>query len=143
MDRRSEVALALSIALAVAFVFALLRRAHLSSARIAFFLIGTAALAAPGLWAVWIDRGDAPLHADANAKRVATLVDQMDAFASARNDCLVEVHNDCEACQPLVRFVLPVRAACAHPRGRIEIRPDALATGCTVRGDTLECGSTL
>jgi hypothetical protein len=103
-------------------------------------LLAAAAIAAPGLRAVWVDRADAPMHAAATAKQVATLVDEMDAFASARNECLEEVRNDCEECQPLVRFVLPVHAACTHPRGRIELRRGALETGCTVHGDTLECG---
>jgi hypothetical protein len=105
-------------------------------------LLGAAILVAtPGLRAVWLERGDAPLHADASAKKVTALVDQIDAFASARNDCLAEVHNDCEACQPLMRFALPQRTTCAHPRGRIDLRSDALSSGCAVHGDTLECGN--
>jgi hypothetical protein len=140
-DHRSEASLALSVSLAFAFAVALVHRRGLSRTRIAVLLLAAAAIAAPGLRAVWMDRADAPLRADASAKEVSTLVDQMDAFASARDECLEDVHNDCEECQPLVRFVLPVHAACAHRRGRIELRRDALTTGCTVRGDTLECGS--
>jgi hypothetical protein len=141
VNRKSGVALGLSVTLAVAFAYALVHRRGLSPRRIAVLLLAAAAIAAPGLRAVWIDRADAPLNAAVTAKRVATLVDEMDAFAAARNECLQEVHNDCEACQPLVRFVLPTHAACAHPRGRIDLRPNALDTGCTVRGDTLQCGS--
>jgi hypothetical protein len=141
MTRRSEIALGLSASLAVVFAYAIVQRRGLSPGRIAMLLVAAAAIAAPGLRAVWLDRADAPLHASATAKQVATLVDEMDAFASARDDCLQEVHNDCEECQPLVRFVLPTHAVCAHPHGRIDLRRNALATGCTVRGDTLECGS--
>ena len=143
LTRRSEVALGLSVSLALAFAYALIHRRGLSPRRIGILLLAAAAIAAPGLRAVWIDRADAPLNAAVTAKSVATLVDEMDAFAAARNECLQEVHNDCEACQPLVRFVIPTHAACAHPRGRIDLRPNALATGCIVRGDTLQCGSTL
>jgi hypothetical protein len=104
-------------------------------------LLAATAIAAPGLRSVWMDRGDAPLHARETSRQVMALVDQMDSFASERNECLQEVRNDCEECQPIVRFVLPVHTACAHPRGRIELRRDALSTGCVVQGDTLECGS--
>ncbi len=140
-DHRSEAALALSGSLAMAFAFVLVRRRGLSPGRVAMLLLAAAAIAAPGLRAVWMDRGDAPLHADASANEVATLVNEMDAFASARHECLQAVHNDCVECQPLVRFVLPVHTSCAHPQGRIELRRDALTSGCVVRGDTLECGS--
>src|SRR5580704_2391713 len=140
-DDRSTTALALSAVLAVAFAYALMHRQGLSPRRIAVLLLAAAAIAAPGLRAVWMDRADAPMHASETSKKVVALVDQMDTFASARNECLQEVRNDCEECQPLVRFVLPVHTACAHPRGRIELRRNALATGCVVLGDTLECGS--
>jgi hypothetical protein len=140
-DHRPELALALSVSLALAFAYALVHRRGVSPMRVAVLLIAAAAIAAPGLRAVWMDRADAPLRAEVTAKRVATLVDQMDAFAAERNECLEEVHNDCEACQPLVRFVLPTRTACAHRSGRIELRPNALTTGCTLHGNTLECGN--
>jgi hypothetical protein len=140
-DDRSAIALGLSASLAIAFAFALVHRQGLSPKRIAVLLLAAAAIAAPGLRAVWMDRADAPMHASETSKKVVALVDEMDTFASARNECLQEVRNDCEECQPLVRFVLPVHTACAHPRGRIELRRNALATGCVVLGDTLECGS--
>jgi hypothetical protein len=140
---RSAIAVALSVSLALAFAFALMHRRGLSPRRIAVLLLASAAIAAPGLRAVWMDRADAPLHASETSKKVVALVDQMDTFAAARSDCLQSVQNDCEECQPLVRFVLPVRTTCAHPRGRIELRRDALATGCVVLGDTLECGKSL
>jgi hypothetical protein len=142
-DHRSATALALSASLAVAFAYALVQRQGLSPRRVGILLLAAAAIAAPGLRAVWMDRADAPLHASETSKRVVALVDQMDSFAAARNECLEEVRNDCEECQPLVRFVLPVHSVCAHPRGRIELRRDALATGCVVEGDTLECGRSL
>jgi hypothetical protein len=140
-DRRSQTALVLSGVLALAFAFALMRRGGLSSRRIAILLVAACAVSAPGFRAVLVDRADAPLHADGSAKEIDTLVSEMDAFAAARHDCIQEVHNDCLECQPMVRFVLPVQSSCAHPRGRIELRRNALATGCVVRGDTLECGS--
>jgi hypothetical protein len=140
-DDRSATALALSASLAVAFAYALVHRQGLSPKRIAILLLAAAAIAAPGLRAVWMDRADAPMHASETSKKVVALVDEMDTFAAARNECLQSVRNDCEECQPLVRFVLPVHTACAHPRGRIELRRDALATGCVVQGDTLECGN--
>jgi hypothetical protein len=138
---RTEAALGLSVALGLAFAWALVQRRGLSPTRLGILLVAAILIATPGLRAVWLERGDAPLHADASAKKVATLVGEIDAFASARDDCLQEVRNDCLACQPLMRFALPVHTSCAHPRGRIELRPDALSSGCTVRGDTLECGS--
>lgn len=140
-DDRSGIALALSASLAVAFAYALMHRRGLSPKRIAVLFLAAAGIAAPGLRAVWMDRADAPMRASETSKKVVALVDEMDTFASARNECLREVRNDCEECQPLVRFVLPVHTACAHPRGRIELRRNALATGCVVVGDTLECGS--
>ncbi len=140
-DHRSEVALVLSGTLALAFGFTLVRRRGLSPARVAMLLLAAAAIATPGLRAVWMDRADAPLKADTSQREIATLVNEMDAFASARHDCLEEVRNDCLECQPIVRFVLPVRTSCAHPQGRIELRRNALASGCVVHGDTLECGS--
>ena len=140
-DHRSELALGLSFFLALGFAWTLVSRRGLSPARVVALLAAAAAIAAPGLRAVWMDRADAPLNAEASARQVATLVDELDAFATARSDCLEAVHNDCEECQPIVRFVLPVHTTCAHPRGRIDLRRDALATGCTVRGDTLECGT--
>ena len=140
-DDRSGIALALSASLAVAFAYALMHRRGLTPKRIAVLFLAAAAIAAPGLRAVWMDRADAPMRASETSKKVVALVDEMDTFASARNECLQEVRNDCEECQPLVRFVLPVHTACAHPRGRIELRRNALATGCVVLGDTLECGS--
>lgn len=140
LDCRSGVALALSVSLALAFAYALVHRRGMTPPRIAVLLLAAAAMAAPGLRAVWVNRADAPMHAAATAKQVATLVDEMDAFASANNECLQEVRNDCEECQPIVRFVLPVHAVCSHPKGRIELRRNALETGCTVHGDTLECG---
>jgi hypothetical protein len=140
-DHRSEAALALSGSLALAFGFVLVRRRGLSPGRVAMLLLAAAAIAAPGLRAVWMDRADAPMRSDTSSKDIATLVNEMDAFASARNDCLAEVHNDCLECQPLVRFVLPVHTSCAHPQGRIELRRNALGSGCVVHGDTLECGS--
>jgi hypothetical protein len=142
-DHRTATALALSASLAVAFAYALLHRQGLSPKRIAILLLAATAIAAPGLRAVWMDRADAPMHATETSKRVVALVDEMDTFASARNECLQEVRNNCVECQPLVRFVLPVRTTCAHPRGRIDLRPNALETGCVVEGDTLECGSSL
>jgi len=141
-DDRSGIALGLSASLAIAFAFALMHRQGLSPKRIAILLLAAAAVAAPGLRAVWMDRADAPMHASETSKKVVALVDEMDTFASERGECLQEVRNECEECQPLVRFVLPVHTACAHPRGRIELRRNALATGCVVQGDTLECGST-
>jgi hypothetical protein len=140
-DHRSQAALALSGTLALAFGFTLMRRRGLSPARIAMLLLAAVAIATPGLRAVWMDRADAPLRTDPSEKEIATLVSEMDAFASARHECLQEVRNDCLECQPIVRFVLPVRTSCAHPEGRIELRPNALASGCVVHGDTLECGS--
>jgi hypothetical protein len=140
-DHRSEAALALSGSLALAFGVVLVRRRGLSPARIGMLLLAAAAIAAPGLRAVWMDRADAPLRSDASSKEIATLVSEMDAFASARHECLAEIRNDCLECQPLVRFVLPVHTVCEHPAGRIELRPNALSSGCVVRGDTLECGS--
>ena len=137
----SGAALALSGSLALAFAYALAQRRRPSSTRMAMLLLAAAAIAAPGLRAVWMDRADAPLRADDTSKRVTALVDEMDDFASKRNECLQEVRNDCEACQPLVRFVLPLHTACAHPQGRIELWRNALTTGCVVRGDTLECGT--
>ena len=140
-DHRSEAALALSGSLALAFGFVLVRRRGLSPARVAMLLLAATAIAAPGLRAVWMDRADAPLRSDSSSKEIATLVNEMDAFASARHECLEAVHNDCLECQPLVRFVLPVHTSCAHPQGRIELRRNALSSGCVVHGDTLECGS--
>ena len=137
----SGAALALSGSLALAFAYALAQRRRPSSTRMAMLLLAAAAIAAPGLRAVSMDRADAPLRADDTSKRVTALVDEMDDFASKRNECLQEVRNDCEACQPLVRFVLPLHTACAHPQGRIELWRNALTTGCVVRGDTLECGT--
>jgi hypothetical protein len=139
-DHHTALALTLSLGVAIAFAYTLVRRRGLTARRVAVLVLVTAAIAAPGLRAVWLDRGDAPLRAQANAKQVASLVDAMDSFAADRDDCLEAVHNECVACQPLVRFVLPSRTSCAHPRGRIELGPDALDTGCTVRGETLECG---
>lgn len=138
---RSTIALAMSASLAIAFAYALMHRQGLSAKRIGVLLIAAAAIAAPGLRAVWMDRADAPLHARETSKQVVALVDQMDTFAAQRNECLQEVRNACEECQPLVRFVLPIHTACAHPRGRIDLRRNALSTGCVVQGDTLECGS--
>ena len=138
---RSAVALGLSASLAIAFAYVLMHRQGLSPRRIALLLVAAAVIAAPGLRAVLMDRADAPMHAGETSKQVVALVDQMDSFAAQRNECLKEVRNDCEECQPLVRFVLPVHTACAHPQGRIELRRDALSTGCVVQGDTLECGS--
>ncbi|HEX3772727.1 MAG TPA: hypothetical protein VHV30_17730 [Polyangiaceae bacterium] len=138
---RAKAALGLSVALGIAFAWALVQRRGVSPVRMAVLLVAAALIAMPGLRAVWVDRGDAPLKAEVPAKKVTALVSQIDAFASARNDCLQEVRNDCVACQPLVRFALPVHTSCAHPRGRIELRSDALSSGCVVHGDTLECGS--
>jgi hypothetical protein len=138
---RTKAALGLSVALGLAFGWALMHRRGMSPTRMAVLLVAAVLIATPGLRAVWLERADAPLHAEASAKKVTALVDEIDAFASARDDCLQEVHNDCEACQPLMRFALPVRTTCAHPRGRIELRSDALSSGCAVHGDTLECGS--
>jgi len=138
---RTKAALGLSVALGLAFAWALIQRRGVSPARMAVLLVAAVLIATPGLRAVWLERADAPLHGDASAKKVSTLVGEIDAFASARSDCLQEVHNNCVACQPLMRFALPVRTTCAHPRGRIELRSDALSGGCVVHGDTLECGS--
>jgi hypothetical protein len=138
---RAKAALGLSVALGVAFAWALLQRRGVSPTRIAVLLVAAVLIAMPGLRAVWIDRGDAPLRAEVPAKKVTALVSQIDAFASARDECLQEVRNDCVACQPLMRFALPVHTTCAHPRGRIELRRDALSSGCVLHGDTLECGS--
>jgi hypothetical protein len=140
-DRRSEAALALSGALALAFGFALVRRRGLSPTRVGILLLAACAVAGPGLRAVLVDRADAPLREARSTQEITTLVSAMDAFASARHDCIQEVRNDCLECQPMVRFVLPDHASCAHPRGRIELRRNALAAGCVVHGDTLECGS--
>ena len=138
---RHEAALGLSVSLGLACAWALMQRRGLSPVRAGILLLAAVLIATPGLRAVWLERADAPLHAEASAEKVATLVGAIDAFASARNACLEEVHNECVACQPLVRFILPARTSCAHPRGRIELRADALSSGCVVRGDTLECGS--
>jgi hypothetical protein len=138
---RTKAALGLSVALGLAFGWALIQRRGVSPTRMAILLVAGVLVATPGLRAVWLERGDAPLRADTSTKKVSTLVNEIDAFASARNECLEEVHNDCVACQPLMRFALPMHTTCTHPRGRIELRSDALSSGCVVRGDTLECGS--
>ncbi len=139
---------ALTVTLIVAFAFALARRGGLSRGRAALLLLGVVAVAAPGEWAVLVDRGDAPFHGGTHAAdeaaKVTNLVGELSAFAQAHDECLEEVHNDCLACQPILRFVLPTRAVCTHRAGRIDLRADALATAltraCVVRGDALECG---
>lgn len=131
---------ALTVALTVGCALALARRGGLSRGRVALLLLGVAAVAAPGARAVWLDRADAPLRAGENAAKMTNLVGELTSFAQAHDGCLEEVHNDCVACQPVLRFVLPTRTVCMHRTGRIDLRGDALTAGCVLRGDALECG---
>ena len=134
----------LTVTLIVAFAVALARRGGLSRGRAALLLLGVVAVAAPGAWAVLVDRGDAPFHGGAHAAeeaaKVTNLVGELTSFAQAHDECLEEIHNDCVACQPILRFVLPTRAVCTHRAGRIDLGADALTRACVVRGDALECG---
>jgi hypothetical protein len=139
-DGAGHIAIVLSVLVALGFAWALTARRGSSPGRVALLLAAAVLIAAPGLRAVWVDRADAPLRAAAGAQQVGALVNELDGFAHAHRDCLEAVENDCEECQPIVRFVLPVHTTCARPEGRIVLRSDALGNGCVASGDTLICG---
>jgi hypothetical protein len=132
--------------LALFAAFAILCAVALSGARLRRSLgiaLGCAAAfaASAGWWMVLAVRADAPPYAAATAAHIEDLVDRLDAFAWARHECVETVHNTCVACEPLLRFALPMHVSCAHAHGRVELRKGALSGACTQHGDALDCGS--
>lgn len=110
--------MALGASLAVAVALALVGRVRLSAGRAGLLVLLAALVAAPGAQALLVERADAPLRAKSTAKAIASLLDDMNALAVSRHGCVTVAPGDCAACQPLLRFVLPQRAACAHGDGR-------------------------
>jgi len=110
--------LALGASLGVAVMLALVGRIRPSARRAGLLVLLAALVAAPGAHALLVDRADAPLQARSTAKAIASLVDAMNDLAVSRNGCATHAPGDCVACQPLLRFVLPQRAPCAHGDSR-------------------------
>jgi hypothetical protein len=141
---RVSTSIVLGAGLGLACALALARRRGLGRAWIAALVFAAIAVAAPGARAVLMQRPDAPLRAPASGAEIQRFIDDLSAYAAAHDSCLAEVRNDdCLECQPVLRFVLPARTPCPHPSGRIILGPDAVARGCAVRGDALECGAPL
>jgi hypothetical protein len=106
--------LALGASLGVVVALALGGRVRLSARRAGLLVAIATLVAAPGAHALLVDRADAPLQASSTAKAIASLLDDMNDLAASRHGCVTEAPGDCVACQPLLRFVLPQRAPCAH-----------------------------
>ena len=139
--------LALGIAVGVAFALALAGRLRVSRPRVALLVLTAVVVALPGAHALLVDRADAPLRASSTATAIGTLLGDFDAFAARHHGCIAEIHDDCVACQPLFRFVLPQRAPCARGDGRIDVAKGVFASmspsqgqPCAVQGAALECG---
>jgi hypothetical protein len=140
------VTLALGAVLGVTFALALAGKLRATRPRVAV-LVGMAALAAlPGARALLVDRADAPLRAKETGAAIADLIGDIDSFVAHHHGCVAQVHDDCLACQPLLRFVLPQKSPCARGEARIDVSRGAFAsTGhaqpCAIQGDALECGA--
>jgi hypothetical protein len=139
--------LALGAAMGLAFAMGLAGRLRVSRERVALFVLAAVLVAVPGARALLVDRADAPLRASGTATAIATLLGELDAFTAGRHGCIAEIHDDCVACQPLFRFVLPQRTPCAGGDGRIDVAKGVLANSsssparpCVVQGASLECG---
>lgn len=142
--------LVLAASLAIAVALTMTRRSGVSRAGLGVLLLGAAVVAAPGARALLVDRADAPLRVGATASTVANLLGDLDGYVSEHHGCVAEIHDDCLACQPLLRFVVPRRVACARRDGRIDLAADTLASAlpspasrpCAVEQGALECGHT-
>jgi hypothetical protein len=138
--------LAFGAVVGVVFALALVGRVRVTRGRAAALVLAAALIAAPGARALLVDRADSPLHADATATAIATLLGDIDSYAAGHHGCVAEIHDDCVACQPLFRFVLPQRAPCAPGAGRIDVAKGVFASSsphgqpCSLHGDALECG---
>lgn len=106
---------------------------------VAGLLAVAASAAAPGFWALAFKRADAPSRRVDTSRAIAAVLDPLNAFASTHHLC-VRVLNECVACEPILRFAIPRRFACAHEEGSVSLRPNAISTGCRVHDDVLDCG---
>jgi len=138
--------LALGAALGIAFALSLAGHLRVSRRRVALCVLAAGLVAAPGAHALLVDRADAPLRVSATATAIANLLGELDSFTVRHHGCVAEIHDDCVACQPLFRFVLPQRTACATGDGRIDVAKgvfastsSARAQPCAIHGATLEC----
>ena len=96
-------------------------------------------LSLPGLVALAFQRGDAPARvADASAP-IARLEGAVRHHAQAHG-CAVVEHNDCEACQPVVRLALAHAGPC-ESGATVSLGADALGRECLAHGRRLTCGA--
>lgn len=124
----------------VAAVFAFLVFAKVQRARRARFLLPLALLSLPGLVAVFVWRGDAPMKLTATATGIERLEASVREHARAHG-CARLTQNDCEACQPILRLALADVGEC-ESSARVEVGARALEDGqsCTASGEVLRCG---
>jgi hypothetical protein len=130
----AEIALALAVVIVAPWP---LPRRRLA---LAFVAAVAAAATLPGLSAIATTRADAPLNAVATVAPMRSLAASLDRFARAHPRCVRVVRNDCIACEPIVRFALPVRGHCTGAWGLVTLGPDALEARCAVSRDALVCG---
>ena len=85
---------------------------------------GAALLSLPGLYALGVRRGDAPLHVAATAARLARIERSLGDDADAQG-CVTRVPLACEACQPIARFAQADRVLCPEPVAPAEVAAPA------------------
>lgn len=124
----------------VAAAFALGVFARVPRPRRARFLLPLALLSLPGLVAVFVWRGDAPMRLTATASGIERLESSVREHARAHG-CARLTQNDCEACQPILRLALADLGEC-ESSARVEVGARALEDGqsCTASGEVLRCG---
>ena len=94
-------------------------------------------LSIPGLVALAWSRGDAPAKVAAASAPIVGLEHAVRRHAQAHG-CAVVEHNDCEACQPILRLALAHAGPC---ESGATVVADAKALGgvCTATGRRLTC----
>ena len=125
------------LALAVVSLAWLTGRGGLARAR-HVALAATLVLAAlPGALSLVLVRADRPRNARRAAREVAALDDAVRDFGRAHG-CAEVVASECTACGAIVELAL-VDLRCEAP-APIELRGDAIASGCAEEGGRLVCG---
>lgn len=117
-------------------------RALRGLAPIAPALVLALVAALPGVWALTYVRADAPHRWPARAARLAQRLDTVVRFAAQHQGCVIAELSACPACDPLVRYAVPVHRARCPRIARITFGRDGLAGACIARGpDALWCGA--